>query len=422
MKTIYLDHGEAYGNLGDEAMLLNAVRKIRKALGEDTHFIMPKREDAPLPELENVRFFSPARYELENAFNKLKENGFTERHPTLAKNDRIQRLIAWRTLHYKPRKFSFWTQMLGLLERCDAVYCVGAANFNHLGRYLCLLPKYMLCHEAKRRRIPLIVSSQTVGPLDIDWTQKLLRKTIDMATHFSVRDGGISMDCIKQIGADTHKVESVGDEALSLPPSEESVTDQYLKDSGASPDAPYLVFHYRSTDYTQDTERFYPTLAAAFDKLPDGYQVYFQPMSYWSHSGDDQACGEAIRSHMQKPEKLQVLKTTRDVSVAKGVIMKSQGVIALSYHVQVFALSAAKPIIILTSGSYYKVKAEGMRRLLKGSAPLIDLEEDGVDTITQLIRDWLHGAKQQSRNLANIRQQLLEVNDAPVEALVAALS
>src|ERR1700732_877804 len=50
MRLVFLDHGEAYGNLGDEAMLQSALRRLSAHLGP-VRFVVPRQERRPLPSL-----------------------------------------------------------------------------------------------------------------------------------------------------------------------------------------------------------------------------------------------------------------------------------------------------------------------------------------------------------------------------------
>ena len=98
------------------------------------------------------------------------------------------------------------------LQRCDAVYCVGAANLNDFARYQCVLPKCMLIKQAHELGIPAVVSSQTVGPLDLPWAQQAVVQAATRATYFSLRDGGMSKKLLISLGVDSSRLFSVGGE------------------------------------------------------------------------------------------------------------------------------------------------------------------------------------------------------------------
>ena len=62
---IFVDHGEAYGNQGDEAMLLNALERLARYLGP-CEFILPSEPGKPLPpQLPKVETILPPHMEFE---------------------------------------------------------------------------------------------------------------------------------------------------------------------------------------------------------------------------------------------------------------------------------------------------------------------------------------------------------------------
>ena len=418
MYRIFLEHGEAYGNLGDEAMLLTAVDRLRSVLG-DVQFVVPRDGGSPLPDIGPCTHVpSPTRV-VRRVVRKL------------ARPERMRRFI--HDLEYDPVALftpvwlrraggeAEWEVIRDHLASCDGVYFVGAANLNDHARIPCVVAKYAVAEQARRRGIPLVVSSQTVGPLNRRWVKRMVGRMIASAAVVSTRDLGITHPYLKEAGVDPGHVLFSGDEALALRAAAGDVVDAYLQDAGLSADEPFALFHFRGTDYTGPTAAHYDKLAAALDRMEPGARVCFVPMSYWRHSGDDEACARAIRERMRRPEKLTVLGRTKDVRLVRGLFERARWAIGLSYHVQVFALAAACPFAILTSGPYYTAKGRGVHTVVEERMPLLAMERATPADLVSAVEDLTVNRQAHAAHLASVRDRVSGVNDVPVRAMAAAL-
>lgn len=429
-KRIFLYHGEAYGNLGDEAMLLNAIRRIRAEVGEDTEFVVPKKKSAPLPDALAQAVGASSLAETGRIIEIPSVGDFTARMAKgLIPHNRLRHKITsrWRnpvaTFIRKsmlgPTAAGPWRALLRALDSCDAVYMVGGANLNDLAGYVCLLPKCMLGDAATKRGLPIVVSAQTVGPLRLSWTRGLVARLIEQSASFTTRDGGITLQQLQAAGIDTTNVTTTGDEAHSFPAAAESAGRAYLEAAGVDADSPFGVLHFRSTDYTGKTASRYELLARAFDRATLRCPAVFLPMSYHLH--DDEKCGHEIRGLMKHPEKLIVLPCPHDVSLAKRVVSMGRWSLALSYHVQVFAFGAGRPVGLLSSGAYYDIKARGMRMMLGQSTPFIDLGTIGPEGLAASIEKLDGEPAGMIAEIEAARATIDGVCDDPPAALARAL-
>lgn len=418
MTRVFLYHGEAYGNLGDEAMLLAAVERIRRCLAE-VSFVVHRRGGVPLPDIGQVEWVDPP--------SEIVTQLLGRRRMTYRLWDALARgLISplpWRVarqLSDPTRMPDDWRRLLQQLRRCDAVYMVGAANLNDYAVYPCVLPKYAIVRAAAEMGIPVIASAQTVGPVSRPWVRRMIRELIDACELFSIRDGGVSYQHLGLSSQATEAIPIVGDEAFSLPPADPSTVGAFLKAGGVDVDRPFGVLQFRPTDYTADTSGHYQKLADALDSAEEGRQFVFLPMSAYLH--DDRSAGQAIRAAMRDPARLIVLPTPEDARMARGIVAVAEWVMSLSYHVQVFAMAAGRPLAALTSGPYYAVKAEGMRLLLGDRLPVCDLATATVASLASVI-EFLDGCHGRAWPAAlDARQRIQLANDLPVEALAAAVA
>lgn len=429
MTRIFLYHGEAYGNLGDEAMLLNAVRRIRREVGADTEFVVPKKAASPLPpalpqavgdpdgSLGRLRVIpSVGDFTARMARAIMPANRLRHRLSSRGRNP-IAATI--RRSMLGPAAIGPWRTLLRSLEECDAVYMVGGANLNDLAGYVCLLPKCMLGDAAASRGLPIVVSAQTLGPLRLPWTRGSVAKLVSQSRSFTIRDGGISLQQLTAAGIPTSSLAITGDEAHSFPAADQHLGAACLADAGVDPDSPFGVIHFRATDYTAKTARFYETIAAAIDRASLRSPVVFLPMSHHLH--DDEECGRTIQSFMKHPERMVVLPCPRDVALAKRIVGMGRWTLALSYHVQVFGFSAGRPVGLISSGAYYDIKARGMKMLLGESTPFVDLSRTGPEGIAGVMERLDSEPSEMLADIRSARELIDPVCDDPPRELAAAL-
>lgn len=417
MFRIYIDHGEAYGNLGDEAMLISATQRIREELNE-VEFIIPCRDDEPLPNIEKSTIILSPLPRLYFITRTLSLLGKITRNFSY-KSDFVP-LFFTEILNSNLSIFS-WRYYVDIFRDCDALYSVGAANLNDFTRFNSLFFRSMLISQFYKLGIPSIVSSQAIGPLELTWTKTMVRRAIQQSTYFSLRDGGISKDILASEGFDLQNLPFVGDEAFSLSLAPVDVARLFLQDQGIDPDLPFALFHFREKDYTQSTISYYSKIAEAFDSVSTKANILFIPMSYWKHSGNDEECGKSIKKAMLNPEKFQVLRTTRNVHLVRRLVDMASWTMALSYHVQVFSLSSARPMALLSSGKYYSIKARGMQMLVGNGIPLIDIEQTSVQELCSCM-EYLDSNPSSMIDALNKSRSLVQgVNDGPIKALAQTL-
>ncbi len=411
---IFLDHGEAYGNLGDDAMLIAAHRRILAALGE-VEFIVPCRGGGRLPALSNTQFIESARLAIPEAIGRLKRFHWIGWLGRLRQPYLQERWVARRERLLSGS--SGWQVTTEALSRSDALYAVGCGNMNDIAPHVTLLYRSALYRAARHRGVPIITSSQGVGPLRHRWSQAVASRICACSSHFSLRaplapiDEGARMD---RVG----RAPVVGDEAYFLPAAGEAQWARLLQGHGVRPGSPYLVIHYRAADYVGDIGSPLEALAEGLRHLAfDGHHV-FVPMSVRGHSGSDVAVGEKLRTLLGKSVRFANIEPLQDPSLAKALVWRSSGVVALSYHLQVFALSGAIPFVILTQGRYYFPKASGMRLLAGTKTPLLDLSIPEAATARVVLAGWMAGRAAQIADLRASQRRIEPINTMPVEALL----
>ncbi len=383
---VFVDHGEAYGNLGDEAMLLSALRRLEQHLGPCT-FVIPREGTRPIPALQgyDVREV-PSAF----AFFLASRDAREQLERALARRLRSPRSLslgAWVT-HARRRAALLrlglpvadagLREMLAQLRGCELFYGVGAADFNDFNAfgaaYKCWLYELAAAHAGTTA-----ISAQGFGPLDDPELGGLMRRALDRVDLLSFRDCAFSAAFTHGLGPLGCATRIVADEALALPAAAAARVHAYLGEAGIAPGQPFLAVHWRSTDYTQETAPLFPRVAALFESASraTGLPAVFFPMSYDVHSRHDDECCAALRAHMTEAARLRLAPVTHDVGLIKGAIGLAQLTLGLSYHVHVFGLSQGVPAVIAYSGDYYRYKSDGLAGFYAPPVAAVDIGAEG---------------------------------------------
>lgn len=382
VRRVFVDHGEAYGNLGDEAMLLSALRRLTSSLGP-CHFVIPRESSRPLPRLDDfVVEHVPSPFLF---FDRMA--GLLDRYRALLARTRLpgpdgglRSKVAFARLAWQGVRLGIWRDDYGLREamqairQCDVFYGVGAADFNDFNAFGAAYKCWL--YRMVRPFVPVVaVSAQGFGPLENAELKVLMAGAFDDVDLLGFRDHAFSERFTRGLGPLRCKARITGDEAFSLTSAGQVARDAYLAETGLTPGEPFIAVHWRSTDYTQDTDHLFSRVAELWDMAAQrsGLRLVFFPMSYDVHSRHDDACCQAIRSMMSLPDRLLMAPVSHDVGLIKAAIGASQFTLGLSYHVHVFGLSQGVPALILFSGDYYRFKSDGLVAFYGGVNRAVDI-------------------------------------------------
>jgi polysaccharide pyruvyl transferase WcaK-like protein len=387
---VFVDHGEAYGNLGDEAMLVQALERVERRFGPCS-FVLPRAGDAPLPpSLPALEAVSPPLRTL-----GIRTDAIARRLGRLSL--RPERISVLRLAAAQLLAEAAWSQRLGrrpsaelaalldTLAGCDVFYGVGAADFSDHWLEGVIYKSWL--YRLAAGVVPIVaVSSQGLGPLEIPWARRAAARGFRAVDLLSFRDVSASADLVRAMGIRTPTAVT-GDEAWGLAADDEAGRALAVS-AGVAPDEQYVAVHFRATDYTRDTRHLASRLAGLLDRLAEvvPYRYLFVPMSYAVHSGDDAAYAAEIRGRMARPEALAIADTPRDVRAAKGLVAGARFSLGLSYHVHVFALSQGLPALVLYTGGYYRAKSDGLVGFFDAAAArAFDLEVAPDETVIDAV-------------------------------------
>lgn len=418
-RRILLDHGEAYGNLGDDAMLLAAHARILDALDGHVTFLVPRRDGEPLPGLAQTQYIPSARLAIPEAVIRLGNKRWAT---LLGLFKRPYLLERWIARHERLMGGSReWRALVHALGECDALYGVGCGNMNDIAPHVTLLYRLALCRAAKHRGIPVITSSQGLGPLRCRWSWNIAERICALSDQFTLRAPLSSEESVTRRRR-LPKAPVVGDEAYSLALANEDRWATLLRQNAIVPGSPYLVIHYRSAAYVGEVDAALLVLGEALRRLPFSGSYLFAPMSAQKHSGEDAALGRRLQTMVGAERRLVTLSGLDDPRLAKSLVWGASGVVALSYHLQVFALSGAIPFLILSQGPYYASKAGGMQQLAGPKTPVLDLDRSDTGRAAHLMATWLRDRAGQIAELRQAQRRIEPVNTLPVQGLLRCLN
>jgi polysaccharide pyruvyl transferase WcaK-like protein len=302
--------------------------------------------------------------------------------------------------------------LIDALARCDVFYGVGAADFNDFNA-LGAAYKTWLYRVVRPFVAVSAASAQGFGPLERIDLRRLMARAFDKLDLLSFRDHAFSEQYTRSLGPLSCRSKVTADEALTLPAADAARRSDYLRSAGLAEGEEFVAVHWRATDYTQETDKFYSRVAAAFDAAAEetGLRLVFFPMSYDVHSRHDDACYGAVRDQMASPQSLLMAPVVKDVGLVKAGIGAARFTLGLSYHVHVFALSQGKPALILFTGDYYRYKSHGLVDFYGPPCRAVDLAQASPDELRGAVRTVNAQHADAGRHIEAVNRQLLAVND-----------
>lgn len=406
---IYIEHGEAYGNLGDEAMLFNALRRF-KLYSENCEFIIPVERGKPFPKLPvefNINLIESPRIFITTLIPR-----FLRRFPFSWKISVYMAsfIIKHGILRYLFRDMHRWYR---ILRSCDVFYSVGAANLTDFSLGQCVVYKCWIYKTAGDSVKVSAVGPQGIGPLNTPWAREMLRDTFSKINFLAFRDYKVSLELISNLKPDNVEMKITGDEAFSLPVANSESIDCYLERAGISENDKFVVIHFRETDYTKNTKYLSQRIAELLDFLiyKFDFKYLFIPMSYDLHSKIDRDYGLEISRLLKNNSRMKIGDLTTDTATIKGVIGRSIFSLGLSYHMHVFALSLNKPAVILYTGDYYKYKSDGLAGFYKYPVSSFNLDTFNRDDIVKAIDEIMLNYDVIANNILTVNKKIMDDND-----------
>ena len=414
---IVVDHGEAYGNLGEEAMILNALRRLDLHLQPSAmHLVHQPGEPLPHGDNPKVQSVPSPLPSFRAAADRLRRR--LRRIPGFKRQDD---LFYWRLLAKIDR---LWPRMSGLgsdvhiqqffhaLEQSDVYFHVGMSGLNDCWEAGLVYKRWVL-EQARRRGLLVILSAQGLGPVCSPSSRTEMKALLQLADVVTLRDRNYGTALLRDLGVKQAGGKIVFDEAFSFAAADKVTTKEWLESAGVTEGEAFIAFHYREKNYTGDHQDPTARLGGLLEQIHRETQlkILFVPMSYAAHSCVDSLMGKRISACIGNPAWFRVLPECRDPGIVKSVVGQARFSIGLSYHIHVFSLSQGHPALILFTGRYYELKSNGLVDFYGPPSRAMDLTTASDSEIVKAVLDIEQNRAETCRQIAAINQRLAEVND-----------
>jgi polysaccharide pyruvyl transferase WcaK-like protein len=250
-----------------------------------------------------------------------------------------------------------------LLAGSAAVIVHGSGSFNSVFWRGWLYPKAITAVALRALGVPLLMTSQGIGPLDHPFDRWMARRFFRVARVSGVRDGDASRRVAIALGAPADRVVHTGDDAELLAPAPDDAVDAALRAEGLPEGRPLFGVNFRdAASYAPGyADTGHDRLAAALDTVIEatGVQVVFLPITF-DPADDDRASADRVVGLMKHATRATVLRTRHDAARLRGIVARMTALAGASYHALLFALAAQVPVVALTKNAYYAAKHEGL--------------------------------------------------------------
>ena len=236
MRRVFVDHGEAYGNLGDEAMLQSALRRLSAISARFDSWCRGKAgaRCRRWPAMRSKRSRRRSHRLCACAIRRSGRYG-SDLILRLAKRKGLAREVLVADLLARSGRLSAvdtdFREFRAALGGCDAFYGVGAADyndFNHSGA-----PYKAWLYRVARRAVPLVaVAAQGFGPVKNPELADVMREGFSALDILTFRDHAFSDAFTRGLGGLRCETRVVGDEAFSLPAAPVERRDHALAGAG----------------------------------------------------------------------------------------------------------------------------------------------------------------------------------------------
>lgn len=414
---IVVDHGEAYGNLGEEAMILNALRRLNLHLQPSAmHLVHEPGEPLPHGDNPNVQGVPSPLPSFRAAATRWRHR--LRRIPGFKRQDD---LFYWRLTAKIDR---LWPRMSGLesdvqvqqffhaLEQSDVYFHVGMSGLNDCWEAGLIYKRWVL-EQARRRGLLVILSAQGLGPVCSPSSRAEMKALLQLADVVTLRDRNYGTALLRDLGAKQASGKIVFDEAFSFAAADMATTKSWLETAGLTQDEAFIAFHFREKDYTPDHQDQAGRLGGLLEHIhrETRLKILFVPMSYAAHSCVDSLMGKRISACIGNPAWYCILPECRDPRIVKSVVGHARFSIGLSYHTHVFSLSQGHPALILYTGRYYELKSNGLIDFYGPPSRAMNLQTASNSEIVKAVLDIDQNHGEACRRIAAINRHLAEVND-----------
>lgn len=341
-------------NLGDDAITVRGLERLRAAVGPDAAIDLICDGDAPPPGCGSVRHLGP----LIDLLPGLALDDLGPLDEVLARAAEQARVGRGQWHALDPSAY-------------DAAVVLGGGSLSSAWSAGLIAPRALLTAALRHAGVVYACSGQGVGPLLGEADRRLAGALLAGAVVTSCRDEPSAVLARSLPGVDPRQVTATGDDALGLAAPADTVADADVaiaadEGHGRSPARPHLVVTVRDGAYVAE----------------QGDDPAAGPVRRWLQAADALAAdrgwdvvGVALNRQAPRPEivtlaEVRATTTQRarwrlidcgpDPRRLVALTASAQAVAAQSYHAALLALGAGVPAVLGAATPYYAAKAEGL--------------------------------------------------------------
>jgi polysaccharide pyruvyl transferase WcaK-like protein len=255
---------------------------------------------------------------------------------------------------------------------------------------------------AKCAKVPVVLTSQGIGPFDHFLDRYIARLILRSASVIGCRDGEGSAAVARGLGAYPFRLVFTGDDSLLLQRTPDARVGEVLKKESIPNDVTLIGVNLRdsSSYHPGYLEQDAAALAWMLDQLIEliGCHVVFIPISY-NEADDDRVSAQRIVNAMRFKSLATVISGEYDPTVIMGIVGAMQAAIGTSYHFNVFALSQGVPSVGVYRNGYYEQKLTSVFSLYGMDKYCLDTRKHSPQTVFETIERMI-------KDNADIRKRL----------------
>lgn len=317
-------------------------------------------------------------------------------------------------------------EYIELITAPDLVHISGGGNLNSLFPRELYARALVMCLADIFER-PILITSQTIGPLTDEADRRVAGTSLDAASVITVRDRNVSPRLLKELGVTRPQISVAPDDAFFLEPAPRELLAPYLHTengradtlrvgvsvhrwaAGASDALPLIVTRalFELAEYFPLEVYFIPHLFMDDNALDDG--LYMQEIA--------DALPPVIARRIITRDDLERYPHPFKEPLIKGLTAAMDLAIATRYHGLLFALSAGVPALALNYDDYYGTKNRGLLEMLWGNdAEMFELcvNDLTVDMLVAKLRNLVAEREKDRAALLKKRTELKPFIDSNI--------
>jgi len=405
--------GFSTNNKGDHAMLVGLLDFLRETSSGIHRIVYSTRPDLLREHIEADIRTSPEQFFKFGRSRRLGVNPYQYllRLRAFARGLRFFALFQlYRSTGLFLGRKRYCKEFFEQLATAKAVVFSGGGYLNSIWWLEELYAKYFIAEVAHWAGIPVLLTSQGIGPFTHPLDRRVAARLFRNAELVGVRDGTGSISQLQELGAvRPERIFCTGDDACLLSPLPDKQIRQILQQERVPEGKLLVAFNFRdgsryTGSFTSVAPQRYARILDSILSLGNIHGVFI-PVSYNSND-DDRRRAEEIIALMKQRASVTILQGEYGPDQLKSLVGSMHLAIGTSYHFNLFALSGNVPAIGLYNDLYYRKKLTGLFSMYEMNSSCYSLGESSLNEIEAAVRELLERRNEAARQLMETNLKL----------------